>query len=138
MTVNDYLSNKETLLSLHRYYIWANKMRDHFDESLKLSIIKNAGIESFMYMSYWYASIYVVTEGWFELGFEDHVIDELLKSDNLDLLKRYRHGVFHYQKQYNDMRFLELLKNGENAVEWVRKLNKELGRYFLNELKNKS
>jgi hypothetical protein len=49
-------------------------------------------------MSYWYAALYVVIEGWRDLGLADATIDALLQSPNVDLLKRYRNGVFHFQK----------------------------------------
>ena len=39
-------------------------------------------VEIFMYMSYWYATLYVVIEGWKNLKFSDPKIDELLKSPN--------------------------------------------------------
>ncbi len=85
------VSKKEKLLSLHRYYIWANKMRDHFDSTLMTSVTKDGsnGMDAFMYMGYWYGTIYAVAEGWIELGLKDDAINTLLKSDNLGLLKRY-------------------------------------------------
>jgi hypothetical protein len=131
------ISKKEKLLSLHRYYIWANKMRQNFDETLNMSVTQDGsnGMDAFMYMGYWYATLYIVSEGWIELGLQDDVINELLTSDNLRLLKRYRNGVFHYQKSYNDARFTDLYNSGKEVVSWVRELNLELGRYFLTELK---
>jgi len=88
-------------------------------------------IESNIYMSYWYGGLYVVIEGWLNLKLSDPVIDSLLNSDNVGLLKRYRNGVFHFQKKYYDNRFLDFITEGENTVEWVRNLNREFGRWFL-------
>ena len=127
------------VVTLHRYYIWANKMRTHFYELLEnKEKIKpeRFDIEAVMYMSLWYASLYVVVEGWQELKLKDEKIDELLQSENIALLKRYRNGVFHFQKVYKDKRFDELDQKKE-AVEWIVKLNKEFGRYFLQELSDK-
>lgn len=59
-------------------------------------------IESFLYMSYWYGGLYVVIEGWQRLKLSDDIIDNLLISSNVQLLKRYRNGVFHFQKEYID------------------------------------
>jgi hypothetical protein len=131
------LASKEKLLSLHRYFIWANKMRQHFDETLKYSVTQDGsnGMDAFMYMGYWYATMYLVADGWRELKLKDDQINELLKSDNLELLRRYRNGVFHYQKTYNDARFTDLYQNGKDVVDWVRQLNQELARYFLIEMK---
>lgn len=126
---------------LHRYFIWANRMRIYFDEVLKKHTEGKIdehrfGIESMMYMSLWYGLLYVVVEGWESLKLNDAVIDELLKSSNTDLLKRYRNATFHYPKkrQYHDDRFEKFFKE-QTTVEWVRKLNSEFSRYFLDVLK---
>jgi hypothetical protein len=74
--------------TLHRYFIWANQMRVHFDGIISKSKLGGAPeIESFLYMSYWYAALYVVIEGWRELELADATIDALLQSPNVDLLK---------------------------------------------------
>jgi len=123
--------------ALHRYFIWANKMRTHFDELLaKWKNIKGreniALIEDNMYMSYWYAGLYVVIEGWQGLKLQDTVIDNLLKrEDYVDLLRKYRNGVFHYQKDYFDSRFAEVWFQKKEFVTWIRELNGQFGRYFL-------
>lgn len=82
-------------------------------------------------MSYWYAGLYVVAEGWKKLKLSDTQINRLLDSPNLELLRRYRNGTFHFQSEYNDQRFIDLINNGENIVTWVRELNQQVGRYFL-------
>ena len=122
---------------LHRYFIWANKMRTHFDDILerygKRKINEHSfGIESMMYMSLWYGLLYVVIEGWKMLKLNDSVINSLLKSPNTDLLKKYRNAVFHFPKthKYLDQRFENFYKE-KATVDWVRKLNFEFGRYFL-------
>lgn len=127
---------KSAVYTLHRYYIWANKMRTDFYDILKKKsdnkISKDSfDIESRLYMSYWYGGLYVVIEGWRQLKLSDPQIDQLLKSKNVYLLKHYRNGVFHFQKNYNDKRFLTFITQGENCVEWIRALNGEFGRFFL-------
>jgi hypothetical protein len=126
------------LVTLHRYFIWANQMRTHFDEILAREPAPFEGaafIESFLYMSYWYGGLYVVIEGWKALNLSDGVIDELLKSRNVILLRRYRNGVFHFQRNYHDERFNEFMSQGTNEVTWVRSLNQQFGRYFLERLR---
>ena len=123
------------IITLHRYYIWANKMRTHFDEILKEGLSgkipdKQFEIEANLYMSYWYGGLYVVIEGWKQLVLSDGTIDLLLKSKNVALLKTYRNGVFHFNKKYYDNHFLDLISKGEKSVNWIRALNKEFGRYF--------
>lgn len=126
--------------TLHRYYIWQNKMRELFYEELQSAAARNVPIEIgsneqirvFHYMSYWYAGLFVVIEGWREMGLQDQEIANLLDSPNVDLLRRYRNGVFHFQRTYFDERFLAFIRDGEDVVDWVRSLNSAFGRFFLN------
>ena len=125
--------------SLHRYFIWADRMRGHFFLSAKplanvnrrLNPYGKEAIEINMYMGLWYAHLYVVVEGWQKLELADSTVDALLRSKNVKLLKRYRHGVCHFQKNYYDERFFELIRDGEDAAKWVRELHDALGAYFL-------
>lgn len=120
------------ILALHRYFIWANKMRTLFDESIvRRGIPNESRVMIEPYMFYWYAGLFVVIEGWRHLGMADETIDALLQSPNVDLLRRYRNGVFHFQQEYYDSRFLQFIADGTNCVEWIRTLNQEFGRYFL-------
>ena len=78
------------LVTLHRYFIWANRMRTHFYEILDREQCPFKGaaeIESFLCMSYWYGGLYIVIEGWKALNLSDTTIDELLKSPNVKLLR---------------------------------------------------
>ena len=128
------MADNKYIFTLHRYFIWSDRMRVHFEQEIK----KKAGkvkyeydIASFLYMSYWYASMYVIIEGWKQLGLSDPKIDNLLKSANVDLLKRYRNGVFHFQKKYFNERFMDFIDSGWKAIKWIRELRKELSRFFL-------
>lgn len=89
-------------------------------------------IEVWNYMSYWYGGMYVVIEGWEELKLHDEKIDKLLQSQNKDLLRRYRNGTFHFQKDYFDARFTDLMKEGEQVISWIRELREAFSQYFLN------
>jgi len=133
-------SKQEPIFSLHRYYMWANRMRVHFDEKLPVlaeqlkkdaAAFTNEEIEANLYMSYWYAGLYVVIEGWSQLRLSDPIIDGLLKSPKVGLLKRYRHGVFHFQTDYFDKRFTDFMAEGQSAVDWVRNLNRAFGAFSL-------
>ena len=128
----------EEFFALHRYYIWANRMRTHFDGLIASGVVSSGQgeIEGILYMSYWYGGLYVVVEGWNELKLRDNAIDELLTSPNVDLLRRYRNGVFHFQRKYNDQRFMSFMGEGADTVAWVRNLNEQFGRYFLAALAN--
>lgn len=134
----------ENLLALHRYFIWSNRLREYFDialgqnptgatESPEAYFVNDVGV----FLSYWYAALFVVVEGWRELRLSDTEIDGLLSSPNIELLRRYRHGVCHFQANYFDARFTALLA-AQNVVPWVRQLHLALGRYFLDRLGQQS
>jgi hypothetical protein len=134
-TVSPQVATRAEIHTLHRYFIWQTTMRQHYFDRLVEGAPPgpkgNPDIVAFMYMSYWYAALYVVVEGWGELGLEDAEIDGLLESPNVALLRRYRNGVFHFQRAYYDDRFIELIRDGESVAEWVRALSSAFGRYFL-------
>ena len=120
--------------TLHRYFIWADRMKVHFDEVLrsKNKDDETYELETFLYMSYWYAGMYVVIEGWKELKLSDKIVDSLLTSRNVDLLRKFRNGVFHFQKQYfSEKKFVPLITEGEDVVYWIRSLRDVFGLYFL-------
>ena len=78
-----------------------------------------------------YAGLYVVIEGWRKLGLEDEEVDRLLESPNVELLRRFRNGTFHYQQKYWSEKLVELIRDGEGVPQWVSELNRMFGRYFL-------
>ncbi len=83
-----------------------------------------------IFMAFWYGGLYVVIEGWQELKLNDDRIDPMLESSNVALLKRFRNGAYHFQKNWFDDRFT-LFISSETSVEWVRALSSEFGGYFL-------
>src|SRR5216683_2848343 len=116
------------VFSLHRYFVWCAEMREHYLQvgmqvSPTPSFFDNpdAG-RAFMYLSYWYAGLYVVCEGWQEAKLSDLEIDALLKSPHLEFLKRFRNGVYHFQSDYFDKRFLDALARGKDFDEWAGSL----------------
>lgn len=129
----------EKLLSLHRYYIWANRFREYFESTLGNKepdepVRAEFADDTCMFLAQWYTALYVVIEGWQELKLSDSEIDRLIASPNTELLRRFRNGVCHFQGQYFDARFSEVI-TAEGLVGWVRELNREFSRYFLDELK---
>ena len=112
----------------------------HFDRILERGQADNPNweIETRLYMSYWYGGLYVVIEGWRELELTDESVDRLLESPNVDLLRRFRNGTYHFQKQYFDSRFLDLIVEGENVVQWVRGVREAFSQFFLNWSKQQS
>lgn len=86
------MSIANSVYVLHKYFIWADRMRVHFDTVLKNKekyIDEHSfDIEANFYISYWYAGMYVVIEGWKELALSDDKIDTLLDSPSIDKLRR--------------------------------------------------
>ena len=128
------------VVTLHRYFIWANQMRANADEVLPLlagpTALESEGfIKWFAYLSYWYGGLYVLIGGWVELSLADPTVDALLqRADLVGLLKRYRNGSFHFQKQYFDDRFTAFMQE-QDSVPWVRELNLAFGEYFLRRIR---
>ena len=126
-------ANPAHVFALHRYFICADRMGWHFYQILPT---KKTGDEAWeiacrLYMSYWYAGLYVVIEGWRELGLTDEAVDRLLESPNVPLLRRFRNGAFHFQREYDDARFLELISEGEDVIPWVQGLREAFSEFFL-------
>jgi hypothetical protein len=80
------------------------------------------------FCNYWFASLYVVTEGWRRLRMKDSTIDTLLTQDHLDLLRRYRNAVFHYQPEPSNPRFTDLAS--AQTLHWVYALTEAFAEFF--------
>jgi hypothetical protein len=123
--------------ALHRYLIWSIHMRE---EALRLNAADNVPeditekrlwlIRPFMWISLWLALLYVVAEGYQDLGLSDLAIDDMLASPNVDLLRRFRNGAFHYQRDYFDPRFRNVISSAE-VQDWAVRLHDEFRRFFL-------
>jgi hypothetical protein len=123
----------DELLTLSRYFVWADAMRKHFEETLKRNgpdLEGPGGIYVAMYMSLWYGCRYVVVEAWQSLGLRNSRVDDLLASPNVELLRRYRNAVFHYQKELWPEKFMAFLREGESTAVWVRTLHNAIDDYL--------
>lgn len=132
------------IFSLHRYFLWSIEMRDHylqvgkqFSPTPNFFDNEHAG-RAFMYLSYWYAGLYVVCEGWQELKLSDPEIDSLLASPHLALLKRFRHGVYHFQPDYFDKRLMNPFVLGKDFDDWIESLTGAFHRYLVDWSKNQT
>lgn len=127
----------EELVALYRYFVWANNMKVNFEETLKRTGVVDLdspdGFYVAMYMSLWYGCLYVVIEGWRDLGLNDQEVESFLASPNVDLLKRYRNAAFHYQKKYFHEKFTAFLRASEATASWVRGIHNAFAAYFEHE-----
>ncbi|EOW3978454.1 hypothetical protein [Vibrio parahaemolyticus] len=89
---------------------------------------------SFRRISVFYSLLYVVIEGYRELGSTDDKVDSLLKQcDFVDALRLFRNATFHYQKApipEKAMKFLE----AENSENWIQDLHIAFRQYFEQQL----
>lgn len=135
-SILDFAGNHfERLTAWARYLHWADIHRCHFDSWMEAShdvTEARRGWEFIALLSAWYASLWVVVEGWGEVPLSDPSVDELLAAAPRyqHLLRRYRNGVFHYQPELIDKRLADFLTEGESAVQWTHLLHQEFCRYY--------
>ncbi|GEM_PF-2955139 len=120
-----------------RYLHSADLHRRHYlawRESKFQSDEMEAGWELIALQSAYYASLWVVVEGWPQGPLSDRSVDELLAANPryLDLLKRYRNSVFHYQPSHIEIHKKQfgLYAEGESAWQWVFLLHCEFCRVY--------
>jgi hypothetical protein len=147
------------VFTLHRYFIWANRLRDSLLDTIEaqgpcpdthpeMSEEEREATEMqarswflpvFFFGSYWLASLYVVVEGWQEIGLDDPEVSKLLDEEFLQRLRRHRNAVLHYQPKYLDRRVETMFT--ENSGSWIgqaRSLHDALSRFFLEWFLNRS
>ena len=131
------------ILTLHRYYIHTTLMKKWFEAELAkgeyivtehddpaqnviMTGVKLKAMQVGTFMEYWYGGLYVVCEGWQELGLKDEAVDKLLADPKLKLLRKYRNAAFHYQKDYLNPKHQGLIDDPE-SVDYVRSLSQGIG-----------
>jgi hypothetical protein len=142
--------------TLGRYFLWSQTMGELYaqdvalisgipdflatlgertDEDLDLLVRRMTAEQSernLGLLSYWYASLYVVIEGWRELKLEDQDISRLLASPYVETLRRYRNGAFHFQRTLTDPRFADFhVVGGVEITMWMAELRTHLSRFLL-------
>lgn len=123
------------LLAWARYLHWADVHRRHFEGWMEQEhdVSNNReGWEFIALLSAWYASLWVVVEGWKSIPLTNPSVDELLQiAPRYEaLLKRYRNGVFHYQPRLIERRLLDFLAEEAGSVSWIHLLHSEFCRFY--------
>jgi hypothetical protein len=121
-------------ISWVRYLYWSelNRLRlDQYTEESNISVLPESW-KWWAFMSQWYASLWVVVEGWKTLKIEDREIDYLISEhpQYCLLLKKFRHSVYHCSPTLLDERSLEFVRQGQVAVYWAAALHEEFKRYY--------
>jgi hypothetical protein len=127
------------LFSLHKYFVYQLEVRRSLDKFFLQKGLSKHELESKdayinIYLDLWLWTLYVLIEWWIELWLEDENIDQLLKSKNVTLLRRYRNCIFHFQRDWYDKRFNDLYES-EDHIGWTDQLLVEFKRYFLEQIK---
>ncbi|HYR88494.1 MAG TPA: hypothetical protein VE422_30725 [Terriglobia bacterium] len=122
--------------SLGRYFLWSDQLKEEFEEALRDEPHDDApktrewfGGRTAVFLSHWLASLYVVVEGYRSQQLYDESVEDLLKSPHADLLRRYRNGVFHFQADYWDDRFIDWFD--VPTVDWSTALHRALHEFIL-------
>ena len=133
-------------LSLYHYFVVAARMQRHFEsnpiaveEPGPTALQDLAAFEIFSgprgnFMYYWYASLYVVVQGFANLKLADPKINSLLGSPNVKELRRCWNGVFHFQPDYFSKKLFEPMQSPD-FIGWVRELMEAFRAYFARESK---
>lgn len=125
------------VMALHKYFLNADFARDVFmrrtnREQSPAEVDFASSMDDSIALSLWYATVYVVIEGWRATEISDSEVDALLGDDRVDDLRRFRNQIFHYQPAYDNPKLLEFLGTGDadaqEATAWIRRTHAALGR----------
>ena len=114
-----------------RYVFWAEVEGQQYDTYEPLEGESPLGFGTVL-MLHFYSALWVVIEAWRECPLTDETVDELLThpafEQNVQLLRRFRNGVYHYQPDLINERVLAFFRGGEHAVTWAFLLHDEFKR----------
>ncbi|WP_350351723.1 hypothetical protein ABS642_21535 [Microbacterium sp. A8/3-1] len=125
------------LMALHKYFLNADFLRDVFMRQIKdsgppvdASFAKS--LNTMTAMSLWYATVFVVIEGWQELKLADAKVDACLTDENhVNHLRLFRNQMFHYQEAYDNPKLIKFLgendSDAETVTRWIRTTHAALG-----------
>jgi hypothetical protein len=115
----------------HIYWLKSDLMKKKFHETFKTQSNTHFDVDQDIYMRLWYATLYCVVEGYQKLELYDSKVDELLKSPNLDSLRKFRHSVTGFHKNYYNVHLISpFLDCSKKTVLWINYLHYSLGKYL--------
>ncbi len=116
------------IISWGQYIHWADIQYKHFKENLHEDTDRSSFTGLFVHFL---AAQYVVIEGWIELKEDDKSINQLLSkySDFVEILRKCRNAVYHYQDKIFDKRIQNALDENE-FLYWITALKEEFERYL--------
>ena len=85
---------------------------------------------SILSMEVYYALLYVVVEGYRDMGYKAQSIDELLiKEEYVEQLRRFRNAIFHFQNTPISEKLLNFLE-AKDSEHWIKKLHAVFEKFF--------
>jgi hypothetical protein len=117
-------------------------LKEQFEASLDLPDVKGfvywPNPTSFVWLTYYYGSLYVVIEAWQDLKLQSPLIDFLLEHQKgiISVMRRFRNMTFHFQRELENPKYVEFLKLGGKQVLLVELLHESFVRYYLEWLEN--
>jgi hypothetical protein len=144
VTENRGMNELEQLAALHKHWVTADSINYHLGRSMKGSLPEGAPKEfaalgqmmsAFAALGVWYSLLYVVVEGYRELGYHDAQVDTLLANDQyVTALRLFRNATFHYQTDPLSPKLLGFLE-AKDSETWIKELNRALKDFLERELK---
>jgi hypothetical protein len=131
-------ASDQDIHTLFRYFCCATQLKGDFHKTLEAYGAPSMDAKQvdpwlsgpFAHACYYFAGLHVVLEGWMRIGLSDAEVDKLRLSPHVDVLRRYRNGAFHFQRDYFDARFRDFVANHKALSHWADALHEAFRRYF--------
>ena len=133
--------NDKILLSIHRHWTWADRMKELFEyyASKEGPLTNFTTMKLFLSslgtcMCMWYSLLYATCEGLQKSG-KVNIDDEIDPNYGkvCDELRKFRNATFHVQTQLDDEKFMAVLKNPD-IVPIIRTLHERVGAYLARQI----
>jgi hypothetical protein len=138
----------ERLVALFGHFLAAQVVREFILSDLPvrgetatklgLALTEVVQVESkHLRLQIYFALMYVVVEGYQELGYEDPDVDRLLgQAQYIEPFRRFRNGIFHYQEQITSPKVQEFF-DLPGSEDWTYDLWRALHSFFRKRLRIK-
>ena len=123
------MKNVETIVGFGQYLHWSQMQYKHYRSFQEDS----SDADFFGALAHWLASLYVVAEGWQEIGIPDPVISDLIAKydDYYQLMRRFRNGVYHFQHKPLSVKLTDFLNPQSEGTLWAEALLFEFKRFLV-------
>jgi len=123
------MKNVDTIVGFGQYLHWSQMQYENYRSFQEDS----SDAEFFGALAHWLASLYVVADGWQEIGIPDPVISNLIATydDYYQLMRRFRNGVYHFQHKPLSVKLTDFLKPKSEGTLWAEALLFEFKRFLV-------